>query len=240
MANPHSLVAYPFTKSDRNRDKIMSEVQLARLHLALVNNTENVIISRFENSVVPRELLIHGYYFMLDYAFASEVVNESKGFYIYLEKDKFQGEESQDYEFPELLQVIPGRYSSSGFADHECIFKGPLTTTSNLNSIGVTETEDGLIDANGNPVEIYGGRFDSNNEENSDFIDISNLFNVYYFGENFDDRKKGQIWVRTRSIGNNQVDVLNPYVYCANIEDGQFGFGKWAPLGAVYKSFETI
>jgi len=234
--NPHSLVAYPFTKSDRDRDKIMSEVQLSRLHLALVNNTENVIISRFENSTVPKEVLIHGYYFRLDYSFASE----ARGFYIYLERDMYQSDTpGGGYEIPELLQVIPGRYSSSGFADHECIFKSPLTTASNMNSIGVTQTEDGLVDSSGNPVDIFGGKFDPENEENSDFVDIANLFTVYYFGENFDDRKKGQIWVRTRNIGNNQVDVLNPYVYCSNIADGQFGFGKWAPLGAVYKSFET-
>jgi len=83
----NSMVAYPFTKSERDRDKIMSEVQLSKLHLALVDKNECVIISTYDGTH-PRELLMHGYYFVLDEDFS----RNSSYIYIYVEQDYVDSE----------------------------------------------------------------------------------------------------------------------------------------------------
>ena len=68
----NSKVAYPFTKSLRDRDKIMSEVQISKLFLALVDKQENVIISTYLDGF-PKEILLHGYYFILNEQFARRI-----------------------------------------------------------------------------------------------------------------------------------------------------------------------
>lgn len=225
MPNLHSTVAYPFTKSLRHRDKIMSEVMLARLHKALVRNEDYVIISRVNN--IPSEILIKGYYFKLDPDFASN----SNAFYIYVEADREEVSSENAKEFPELLQTM----GSLIYADHECIFDHQLSSDE-LADLGITESGGDLFVGDNVPVVEFGGYWREDSGGTVVFIDIDSLYRVYYFGENFDNTKRGQIWVRTRTSGN-YVEVINPYVYCEDISPDQFGFGQWAPLGAVYKDF---
>ena len=81
MANKlHTKVAYPFTKSNRSRDKIMSEVMMSRLSFYGLGAYENIMLSR-DGDGVPKEILIHGYYFQLERLFALN----AKAFYIYVE-----------------------------------------------------------------------------------------------------------------------------------------------------------
>lgn len=222
MPNLHSTVAYPFTKSLRHRDKIMSEVMLSRLHKALVRNENYVIIT--QNGNIPSEILIKGYYFKLDPDFATN----SSAFYIYVEADREESSNENAKEFPELLQTM----GSPIYADHECIFDHKLSA-SELEDLGISSTGDGLFIGDV-PVIEYGGYWRDDGSHEVVFINIDSLYRVYYFGETFDNTKRGQIWVRTRRNGQ-YTEVINPYVYCEGLSPDQFGFGQWAPLGAVYK-----
>ena len=61
MAN--TQLAYPFTKSNRSRDKIMSEVMITGIIKSL-SPVEKFIISKNGNN--PDEVIFDGYYFKLD------------------------------------------------------------------------------------------------------------------------------------------------------------------------------
>ena len=216
MAESHSTIAYPFTKSDRARDKVMSEVMITSLNKSLIGDQELVVISTYEDGSKPKEILIHGYYFYLQQEFASE----SDAFYIYVQADLKDNDAGKS--FPELLQVM----GSETYADHECIFNVSLKDDTSAadqlaEDLGATYNEylDQYV-VDGIPVEQLGG-------DKSSFASLQDLFKVFYIADQSDDSQKGRIWIKSKTVGS-QVTILNPYVYFETAK-------KWVPLGAVYK-----
>ena len=213
----NSKVAYPFTKSLRERDKVMSEVQISKVSYALVNQNDNVVISVYPNGK-PKELLLHGYYFILDEQFSET----AQAFYIYLEQDVYDVLSGK--EFPELLQSIGGGV----YEEHECIFSVDARTDNDLaNALGLLKDGGGnLITQGGSPVITVGGEWEKQ-DGSSDFIFLEELYAIYYLADEPDNKKKRQIWIKTQTT-NDGVEVLNPHIY-STVSD------SWVPLGAVYK-----
>jgi len=88
--------------------------------------------------------------------------------------------------------------------------------------LGLTKQDDGTLvsQRSGAPVKRIGGDI-------RNFVQLDSIFQIYYFGDNPDNTKKKQIWIKTSSDGEN-VKILNPYVYWEESD-------QWLPLGAVYK-----
>lgn len=207
MGTLHSQVAYPFTKSNRERDKIMSEVMLSKLHLSLVNNNENVIIKKDDNSGKPLEVLIHGYYFKLENNFSSN----ADYLYVYVESDIFE-DENNGKKFPELLQVM----NSSNYEDHECIFSSSAKSDATLRSdLGLIKDGDDLKNSDGKIIEEFGGNL-------LNFQTLEEIYCPFYISETSVDDLKNKIWIK---IDNNNT-ILNSFVYYNS---------EWIPIGAVYK-----
>lgn len=194
----------------------MSEVQISKLFFALVDKQENVIISTYPDGF-PKEILLHGYYFILNEQFAQT----ANAFYIYLENDIY--DESSGKEFPELLQSIGGTYD-----EHECIFDKDARNDSSLrNELGLTTDGSGnLITEGGASVSTVGGQL-TKPDGSSDFIYLDELYAVYYLADEPDNRKRRQIWIKTKTTSQG-VTILNPHIYFS-------GTDSWVPLGAVYK-----
>ena len=236
MPELNTKVAYPFTKSDRARDKIMSEVMISRLHLSLVNGNDNIVLS-YDGSNRIDEVLIHGYYFKLSDSLKDKYMTGIPDFlYIFVGKDAIITDDEDDTVFPELYQAI----GSEQFAEHECLFDGSIFVsgdpdndfTSDFKSAtGLEKVGSVITDSDGNEVDMFGG------STTYAFIDISGIYRPYYFSETYDNHQKNKIWVRLYyDADNDAYQILNAYVYADGYVSADPAFDKWVPLGAVYKS----
>ena len=126
MAN--TLIAYPFTKSQRDRDKIMSEVMIASLVKSLSPVPSFILSTVGGNSNTLDEVIFDGYYFKLDPS--TTAATSANNLYFYTSEEDLQDLGSS---FPELYEDANG----------ECLFETQQTIS------GYHEHPIAIRDANG-------------------------------------------------------------------------------------------
>lgn len=205
----NTTIAYPYTRSNRIKDKILSEVMMTTLVKSITPEPSFWINSE------KTKLVLGGYYFEL-----ASYPGDDKYVYCFVERDE---------EFPQLLNYISmaPQQDPPSFDEQECLF---ITSSSIDNG---AEPADGQLDflhrdgddlyfiSNSQNIYInyFGGKC-------SDIPVISDVYSPFYISLSYDNSKKSKIWIK--------LDTMNPFVYDENYFD--MTTGHWCPLGAVYKT----
>lgn len=189
----NTTIAFPYTRSNRIKDKILSEVMMTTLVKSITPNDS------FWVDDAKTKLVLGGYYFELP-----QYPGDDKYVYCFVERDE---------EFPQLLNYISmaPQAESPQFDDYECLFILD-NQLSEGNPDFIYEGPQGYCYHDGSQQNIYINYFGG---KCSDIPVISDVYKPFYISLTYDDSKKTKIWIK--------ADTMNPFVYDENYSDQDTG-----------------
>lgn len=172
MAN--TLLAYPYTKSNRTRDKILSEVMMTNL-IKILSPVDQFIVSKYGDTMA-KEIIIDGYYFYLEEG-VGDLTNDLTVYFYTSNEDSNLGES-----FPELY-CAP--------TDYECLFTSEQNIQNYTQHSAVLSNLPYLDDLRENYV-YYLSEYADNTKQGKIWVKIDsegNVLNPYIYD------KDNNIWV---------------------------------------------
>ena len=188
----NTKVAYPYTRSNRVKDKILSEVMISELIKSVSPDTNFWIDDE------RTKLILDGYYFELN-----QSPNMDYYVYCFTQIGYNSGGIIQKEEFPQLLNYIS--MSDSGNLDEmECLFLTPNEITEESPETAfdfIHHDEYGYYYGEHYYINVIGGKI-------SDIPLLKDIYASFYISENYDNSKRYKIWIKQ--------STMNPYVYLSD------------------------